>query len=212
MNRVTWKIAAVLALLVAGLLPVGGVAHASHLNVRVDTPAQALVGQPVQLQAHLTNDSGQPVSGATVAFYTQATFLGVTGDQEIARAVTDANGLAVATYEPRDAGVRDIRVDYALPGDATAEHVTATVTADGAPRQFIRQTAGVQIPGLNSWLIIAVVSIVWTILFGVGVTVVRVAHAGGAVVGAAQAPSAVPGPRAAAPSRQREAIGAGVER
>lgn len=205
MKRLSWSVAAVLAVLGGTLLTGGGTAYASHVNIRVDVPTDAVAGQPAQLRAHLTSESGQPVSGATVVFYTQGTFLGVTGDEEIARAVTDANGLAVATYEPRSPGQHDIRVDYGLPGDVALEHATTTLATADAPGQLVRQTAGVQVPGLNSWLIIAVVSVIWTILFGVGLTLIRIAAAG-------RSPAPVRQPVAAAAPHQREPVEAGATR
>jgi hypothetical protein len=41
-----------------------------------------------------------------------------------------------------------------------------------------RSTAGIQVPGLNVWLIVAVVSTVWLILFSVAVRVIAIARAG----------------------------------
>ncbi len=179
MKSLIWKSAAGLLVVVVGVLAFGRTTYASHLKITVDESTNAVAGQPAQLRAHLTDDNGAPVAGATVSFYTTGTFLGAKGQEEIASAVTNDQGLAVATYQPRDPGTYDITVDYSLPKDTTVEHSTSSMTVSGAVGQVYNQTAGVRIPGLNSWLIIAVASIIWSILFGVGVTVIRIARAGG---------------------------------
>lgn len=208
MKSLIWKSAAGLLVVVVGVLAFGRTTYASHLKISIDETTNAVAGQPAQLRAHLTDDSGAPVAGATVSFYTTGTFLGATGQEEIASAVTNDQGLAVATYEPRDAGTYNIQVDYSLPKDTTVEHSTSSMTVSGAVGQVYNQTAGVHIPGLNSWLIIVVASIIWSILFGVGITVIRIARASGSAEGRALPEAQL----AAAPVAQRQVVEAGVRR
>ncbi len=181
MRSLTWKIAGGLAVVFVAVLTLARPADAAHLRVAFNPTVQATAGQPVQLQARVTSDAGDAVSGATVTFTTRESFDGVSGAAEIARAVTNNDGVATASYTPRDAGNEDITVDYAAPGDSTPEQGTMTLAvAPAAPGQLYQQQAGLRVPGLNAWLIIAVASLIWAILFGVAVTVVRIARAGSA--------------------------------
>jgi hypothetical protein len=172
--------AAGLMALVALAMGAAAPAYASHMHVTVVEPTPAMVGQASELDATLTSaDTGQPVAGVSVTFLAHGSFERVDGYMEIGRAVTNSQGVAAISYVPRESGTHDIRVDYASPADATAEQTTASVAVQGSPDQFYVQKAGIQVPGLNSWLIIALLSTVWGILFFVATTVIRIAHAGG---------------------------------
>ena len=177
-----------LVLIAAGLLTctvlaVGSAAtaHASHLLVHVSEPTAALVGQPSELDAALTSaDTGAPVAGVSVTFYAHATFGRVDGFMEIGRAVTNSAGVATISYVPRESGTHDIRVDYTGSAGSAVEQATASVAVDGAapqPQMYV-QNAGIQIPGLNSWLIMGLLTVVWGTLLFIGVTIIRIARAG----------------------------------
>ena len=192
MKPFVWKTGGALAVVVMAL-GFAATAHASHVNVRIAEPVPASVGQSSKLEATVTSaDAGQPVAGMPVTFYAHASFGKVTGYMEIGRAVTDANGVATINFVPRESGSHDIRVEYALPGGGTTEQTTASVAVDGSPGQLYVQTAGIQVPGLNSWLIIGLLSTVWAILFGVGLTVVRIAAAGRVVATRAEETAGLP--------------------
>lgn len=194
MKSLLWKLPVALLLLLGGGLGLASTAQASHVNVRITESTDAVVGQPVQLQAHFTSAStGQPVAGAVATFYMQGDFIGVSGDVEIGRSVTNQDGIATITYEPRDAGQHQVRVDYTLANDTAVEHAPASINVADAPGQVFQQTAGVRVPGLNRWLIIAIASLIWAILFGVAVTVVRIARAAGADDPEERQPSFRPG-------------------
>jgi hypothetical protein len=153
-------------------------AQASHLSVRISESTPAMVGQASVLDATVMSaDTGQPVAGVPVTFYSHASFGKTSGFMEIGRAVTDASGVAAISYVPREGGEHEIRVDYAAAGGAATEQTTGTVVVDGSDGQMYVQTAGIHVPGLNAGLIMLVLSIVWAILFGVGLTVVRIAAA-----------------------------------
>lgn len=205
MKATIWKTTGLLLLAVTAMgigMVTAGTAHASHLNVRVAEPTPAIVGQQGQLEATVTSaDAGLPAAGVPVTFYAHATFGKASGYMEIGRAVTDANGVAKITYVPREAGTHDIRVDYAQSG-AAVEQTTASIAVDGSPSQLYVQKAGVQIPGLGSWLIIVVLSTVWAILLGVGVTLIRIAARSGR--------PATSSPTGEAAARQGKAMGAGA--
>jgi hypothetical protein len=113
----------------------------------------------------------------TVIFHEEVTFGGVTSDVELGQAVTDANGAAVLTYAPRTAGAHEIHVRYAY-GDGEAEDAAASMTVPATGQQLYRSTAGIKIPGLNVWLLMALVAVVWVILLSVAMRVIAIAHAG----------------------------------
>jgi hypothetical protein len=154
-------------------------AHASHLLMHVTEPTAALVGQPSELDAAVTSaDTGAPVAGVSVTFYAHATFGRVDGFMEIGRAVTNRADVATISFVPRESGTHDIRVDYTGSADTAVEQTTAAVAVDGAAPQMYVQTAGIQVPGLNSWLIMGLLTVVWGTLLFIGVTIVRIARAG----------------------------------
>jgi hypothetical protein len=184
-----WKATGLLAFVVLAL-GTAATAHASHLNVRVVEPTPAIAGQASALAAIVTSaDTGQAVAGVDVTFFAHGSFGKISGDMEIGRAVTDSDGVATISYTPRESGTHDIRVGYAPVSGGTAEQTTGSIAVEGSPDQLYVQTAGIQVPGLNSWLIIGLLTVVWGILFFVAVAVIRIARAGAGDVVPAQRPS-----------------------
>lgn len=189
MKSFVWKATGLLACAVLAL-GAAATAHASHLNARVAAPTPAIAGQASELDAMVTSaDTAQAVSGVAVTFFAHGSFADVSGYMEIGRAVTNSQGVAMISYIPRESGTHDIRVDYALASGATTEQTTTSIEVEGSADQLYVQTAGIQVPGLNSWLIIGLLSVVWGILFFVAVTVIRIARAGAGDVVPAQRPS-----------------------
>jgi hypothetical protein len=169
-----------------GLQPLG-----SSMWGETAQSGQALIGGPgsgslgvIQasaLEAIVTSgDTGQAVAGVDVTFFAHGSFGKISGYMEIGRAMTDSDGVATISYTPRESGPHDIRVDYAPVSGATMEQITTSIAVDGSADQLYVQTAGIQVPGLNSWLIIGLLSVVWGILFFVAVAVIRIARAGAA--------------------------------
>ena len=156
-----------------------GTASASHVLVDVAVPDEATVGDSVAVEATLLSaESGLPLANTPIVFYTEASFGGVTGEIELGRGVTDQNGVALLDYRPRTAGEQQIRVEYLTPGDTEPEaaSTTTTITVASGP-QLYQSTSGVQVPGLNVWLIIAVVAVVWSLLLSIGLRVMAIARA-----------------------------------
>lgn len=207
MKPFVWKTAGVFVLVMLALGS-AATAHASHLNARVSAPTPAIAGQASELDAMVTSaDTGQAVAGVDVTFFAHGSFADVSGYMEIGRAVTNSDGVATITYTPRESGTHDIRVDYAPAPGETTEQTTTSIAVDGSAGQLYVQTAGVQVPGLNSWLIIGLLSVVWGILFFVAVAVIRIARAGDVVPLQRRIPAT-----AMAPSRALDGGGAGPGR
>ncbi len=153
-------------------------AFAAHLVVEVSALDQLEVGQPAELRVALSSiDGAQHPANVAVTVYTEVSFGGVTGEVMLGTALTDANGVALLDFEPRLAGEHELRIEYLHSGDVEPGVATAMVTVAGAS-QLHHSTAGIQIPGLNVWLIIALVGSVWSILFSVGLRVLAIARAG----------------------------------
>ena len=162
-------------------------AHASPLEVSITGATNAVVGQPGEISATvLSPDTGEPVSGVTVTFLAHATFGRIDGFVEVGRTVTNSQGIASISYVPRQPGDQAIKVAYVPAPGAQAEEATGRMTVAGAPSQLYVQTAGIQVPGLNSWLIVGLLTIVWGTLLGVAVTVLRIARAGQREAGVAR--------------------------
>jgi hypothetical protein len=170
--------AVVLALVIgAGTLALTRTADAAHVVAEILGPDQIEVGRPAQLQVALrTGETGAPLANTQVTVYTEASFADVAGEIELGRAVTDESGVAVLDFEPRLAGERELRIEYLVPGESEAEVATTTLSV-ASGTQLHQSTSGVQIPGLNVWLIIALVAGVWSVLFSVGLRVLNVARA-----------------------------------
>jgi hypothetical protein len=154
-------------------------AHAAPLRVSIASATNTVVGQPSNVTATLVSpDTGMPMSGVNVTFLAHATFGKVDGFMEVGQAVTNSQGIASVSFTPRETGTEAIEVSYVPATGAKAETATGTINVSGTASTLYVQTAGIQVPGLNSWLIIGLLTVVWGTLFGVGVTVIRIARAG----------------------------------
>ena len=162
----------------ATLFGLVGTASASHVELQIVGPAELSVGHPADVRAELRSIAdGLPVAGATVTFSMRASFDGVNGRVDLGKAVTGQDGVAVLSYVPRSASEHEIRVEYLSPGSSEPEVATWSHSASGTA-QLYRSTAGIEVPGLNVWLIIAVVSTVWLILLSVVLRVIAIARSG----------------------------------
>ena len=174
------KVLLIAVALGGAIFALAGTADASHAKLDVVAPSEVTVGDSLAIQTVLhAVDGGAAVAGATVTFYMDGSFGGVDGEVILGQAVTDENGAAVLNYRPRSAGEHQLRVEYLSPGASEPEEAmwSHTVTG-GATQQLYRSTAGVQIPGINVWLLIALTAVVWTILLSVALRVVAIARAG----------------------------------
>jgi Bacterial Ig-like domain (group 1). len=168
----TWAVAAVLA----ATFVLVGTAAAHHVTVNLSVPDQPAIGQPAQVRGEFhSHPGGAPIAGMTVVLHEQVTAFQVTGDAELAQAMTDANGVATLTYNLSVPGDHELHVTY-TNGDAAPEDASVTVTVPASSQQLYRSTAGVSIPGVNVWLLMAVVATVWTVLLTVAVRVFNIAY------------------------------------
>ena len=182
MKSIAVKVMLVLVALGAGVFALAGTANATVVTAEIVVPDGAAVGQPAEIQARLrTVDDGIPVAGITVTFYMDASFSGVSGEVEIGQAMTDENGVAILIHEHRIASEHQhqMRIEYLPPGETDTVMLERSMSLADGNVQLYRSTAGVNIPGLNVWLIIALVATVWAILLSVAFRVIAIAYAGG---------------------------------
>ncbi|MBI4498676.1 MAG: Ig-like domain-containing protein [Chloroflexi bacterium] len=132
-------------------------------------PVDIALGNQARLAVRLRNAAGQPVPGARILFTSPAAFAGAVGEMEIGEAVTDANGTASLDYAFRIEGQNLIIARFL--GDGTYQPAEARTTvmvvmpATGQV-QLAQRTAGVELPVLGAWTIIAVIGTVWAVYFG----------------------------------------------
>ncbi len=158
---------------------VGGSAEAAHVELNVAPPGELTVGNPAETQVTLlTADGALPVAGATVTLYREASFAGTTGEVEVGRTITDENGVAILSYEPRFAGEHQMRIEYLPPNATEPEEVAWSQAVAGTTHQLHQSTSGIQVPGLSVWILMAVLATVWTVLISVALRVVAIAHDG----------------------------------
>lgn len=168
-----------------GILAVGaiavtmaGSAFASHVAVRTTLPGEGVVGELLQIPVALQALDGTPIQGTTVIFYLHMSFVGVVGEAEIGRAVTDETGVANLAYKPRLAGRHELRMEYVSPGEQEVEVISTAFDVSGG-EQLYRSAAGVDVPGVDAGLLIVVLATVWSILLWVALRLVAIARAGG---------------------------------
>lgn len=171
---------AALVLLAVGTMTVAlaAPAVASHVVVRTSFPSAGTVGKIVPLAVDIHTPDGAPLAGATVTYYLHMSFAGVVGEGVIGRAVTDEAGIAAIHYLPRAAGLHEVRMEYLAPGAETVEEVLGTFDVAGG-EQLYRSSGGVDIPGINPGLLMAVLGGVWLILLSVAFRLVGIARASG---------------------------------
>jgi len=165
------------AVLSAAFLPSGAV-HASQVEVEISAPKEGQVGHEVQIRVTLrSSGDGVPIADAEVTLLREASFARVVGDVELARAATDRNGVAILLYEPTVAGEQNLKLEYTPPDGAERQTAALTISVAEGP-QIQRAAAGIRVPGLNVWALIAVLSAVWAILFTTAFLIVRIGRIG----------------------------------
>ena len=155
-----------------------GPALASHVQIHITVPSEITAGEMVRMPVALQTADGAPLRGVTVTFYLHASIAGVTGEAEIGRAVTDETGVATLAYRPPLAGQHELRMEFVTPDDGEMEVFTTAFDVTGG-QQLYRSAAGLDVPGLNVGLLMAVLTTVWSILFWVALRLVAIARAGG---------------------------------
>lgn len=146
-------------------------------KMTLSAPSQVSLGDVVQLRAHLQDEAGAPISGATARFFSYAAFLSSsTRLMEIGEAITDGQGVATIEYQPRRGGNIEVIVKYEGDSRYAPSQASIAFVVEGN-EQLYQAQAGLSVPFINKWLLVGVVTVVWGILLFVGLLVLRIALA-----------------------------------
>lgn len=139
------------------------------------TNSPVVLGNTVKMEANLQDVSGAAIEGATVRFYRFASFLsGAQGLMEIGEAITDSNGVAALEYLSREEG--DIQVTVVYEGDSQyASSQSSTNFLVGGDKQLYEAEAGIRVPFVGKWLLVAALSGIWATFLFVVTLVLRIA-------------------------------------
>ncbi len=163
--------------------------------ISIGAPEAANLGDNLTLQARLVDGTGAPIAKALIVFTSPASFLDAEGDVAVTQAITNADGLAVATWQARRNG--DITINAEFRGDDRYASATATAQlAVTGSQQLYTDHIGIQIPGLNAgvgsntvpgtsrfwptlsgWPIGGVITVIWSLYGLVVVLIFRIAGA-----------------------------------
>ena len=146
-------------------------------GITIQAPAQGTLGQAVPVESTLLAPDGSPVVGAAIQFFSPASFMSTSGEVFLGQAVTNSAGLAVFQYDPRTAENVEIVARFAGNTEYGPAESSATLSVQGST-QLYQEEAGIQVPGLNVWLIVAILGTVWSVYLMVIVLVTRIAREG----------------------------------
>ncbi len=180
-SSVLLALAAAAALVLAIALPGAAAAQAAGqpTAIAVAAPRSVQLGQVVTVKAKLVDGGGQAFPHARVDFTSPETFLNTTADMVVTSAVTDADGVATATFQARRSGALTVKAVFR--GDATyaGSEASTQLTVTGSA-QLYQQEVLPTVPGLNAspigefataggtrwlltgWPIAAVLLLVWS--------------------------------------------------
>lgn len=150
---------AVVSVVVLGVAPA---ASADHLDIDTSAPDSVRAGDTVELRVVVkSSEGGDRVPGATVIAYREAAIVGVSGRVELARAVSNDQGIATLVWQARGGTSESVIVAYATQEDLVLESQPLAVVTVGAGPQLVRSRAGVSIPGFGAWMLIALLVAIW---------------------------------------------------
>lgn len=171
---------AVVLVLIAAPMTVIAQTLTEPTAISIGAPDSAALGDVVTLQARLVDSTGSPIGKTNIEFVVPLTFLDGQDDVVVAGAMTNQDGLAVATWQVRSAG--DLMVKARFNGDKSyAPSSAVTSLTSAGDEQLYTPAAGVKIPGLNeapawwpsglwplpsAWPVVLVLLAVWS-LYGV---------------------------------------------
>ena len=121
--------------------------------------AEAAVGDNVVITGRLMA-GGAPVPEAEIVFSRSARFMNTGNDLEIDRATTDATGKAVVEFSPRTEGEQLVIAEFKGKTALRESFSEIPIMVNPGPRQY-SQEAGIGVPGVNVFFLVAVLSAVW---------------------------------------------------
>jgi mono/diheme cytochrome c family protein len=150
-------------------------ASAAHLLIGVSGPQEVIVGEELQITAVVRTVEDAPVAGATVEFFADSFFAGVSGEIRLGSAVTDSLGVSTFPLVFNVRGVHRVRVE--VDDGTEVQQAALTIGVNNGP-QIIESEVGVEIPGLGSWLVTAVIGLVWVVMIVAALWMLQVSRRG----------------------------------
>ena len=167
-----------LTAIVAWLTPASIHAQPAPAELRLSAPVSTAIGETITLQATLLTASGEPIERASIVLFEQTGFLDVSAREiEITSGVTTDTGVAILRYIARREGVRNLIARYEGSDDAGATSIAIELpVATGGATYSVEPPPG--IPGVNRFLIVALMAVVWGTMLVVAAHVVAIAREG----------------------------------
>lgn len=128
--------------------------------IEIRPPSEAVTGRQVTVLARLTAERGQPVPGQVLELIHSVSFLSVDADAVLATAVTGPEGVATFTFVPGTAGENLITARFAGDGALAPALATQALEVTEGPPSY-SETAGIRVPGVGLWLLVAILGAVW---------------------------------------------------
>ncbi len=175
-----YTLAPLLLALALALLPAATsaqTAQPSATSLSLAAPQEAPLGEEVSLVAVLKDSAGRPIQGARILFTTPVTFGGTTGEMAIGEALTEGTGAATLNYQLTVQGPNRFIARFYGDGSNQPSEASADTRSTGLV-QITRRTAGIQVPVLGWWTIVAVLWGVWTVYFIGMLQILSIAESG----------------------------------
>lgn len=179
MRRFQMVLATLAAVALIAVVPSAVSAEPDGTTLQVSGPIAATVGDTVELTATLTDAAGEPIGNVQLLVVERVGFLDTkVNDVTVASAATNDDGVAVIRYAARRDGDRSLVVWF--PGSADFEEASAGfdfAVADGPATYTVEAPPG--IPGVNRFVVMAVLVLVWGTMLVIAGHVVAIAREGG---------------------------------
>lgn len=177
----TLSLGLLLSILASGLLAAApGSVSAQQPNERtrlqVLGPPAVSLGSTSRMVALLQDAEARPIPDATIVFSSPASFGGTISEMELAAVVTNAEGIAILDYPMRAEGQNQFIARYYGDHNYRPAEAATVVVATGS-EQLVQRTAGVRVPLLGSWALLAVLLGVWSVYLAVMLLVSQIPEA-----------------------------------
>ncbi len=147
----------------AAMLVIAFATPAAAAEIEVDAPSEVAVGDHVELEITVTDDSGDPVVGARVTVEAAVAVVGESGRAEMRVGFTDESGHVTLEFTERAVAGTDqeLEITAFTPEGAVVAAVGIEVL-DG-PQQHDTE-APAHLPVFSVWWLIVVLGIIWVVL------------------------------------------------
>ena len=173
--RWLWGVVLPLLLLLATSQPVWA---ASPVTLELEAPEQVTLGDMVRVTAVLRDLTGAPAPGATIVFWSPASFLSVGGSIELGRALTDAQGKATLRYQVRTEEKASLNAYFSGDSRYLSAQASTEMKVQGTAQITRHPIEGVRVPGIGVWILAAILGGVWSTYLGVMVFLSLIAREG----------------------------------